>query len=368
MKNSIIYFFEYLGEHFWVLAIFLVILFTLIGRFFAILFFNYLEKKLSATSTEWDDIVLYAVRMPLNLLIWALGVLWAVEIVAAQGNIDILAQYIPGVQRFCIIAGIIWAGLRFFYQAEEVLISSDQYDFDQTTVHVVCKLLRFSTSITGILTLLHSLGISISGILAFGGIGGMAVGFAAKDLLANFFGAFIIYFDRPFGVGDWIISPDRELEGAVEKISWRVTHLRTYDKRLLYVPNSIFTNVIVQNVTRMSHRCINEIVGIRYDDMEKVSAITTEIKALLESHPLIDDTGQYLLVYLSNFGDFSVNLHVRAFSKETSLRNFATLKEEILLKINEIISNNGAEIAFPTQVISFQEKDMQYMLKSASTS
>ena len=107
---------------------------------------------------------------------------------------------------------------------------------------------------------------SVSGLLAFGGIGGIAVGFAAKDLLANFFGGLMIYLDRPFSVGDWIRSPDKEIEGTVEDIGWRLTRIRTFDKRPLYIPNSIFASISVENPSRMSNRRIYEKIGIRYDD------------------------------------------------------------------------------------------------------
>ena len=92
---------------------------------------------------------------------------------------------------------------------------------DETTVTAIAKLARVSIVITAALMAMQTLGISISGVLAFGGIGGIAVGFAAKDLLANFFGGLVIYLDRPFKVGDWIRSPDRDIEGTVVKIGWR---------------------------------------------------------------------------------------------------------------------------------------------------
>ena len=103
---------------------------------------------------------------------------------------------------------------------------------------------------------MQALGYSISGVLAFGGIGGIAVGFAAKDLLANFFGGLMIYLDRPFSVGDWIRSPDKNIEGTVEEIGWRLTRIRTFDKRPLYVPNSTFTQISVENPSRMLNRRI----------------------------------------------------------------------------------------------------------------
>ena len=94
----------------------------------------------------------------------------------------------------------------------------------------------------------------------------------------------MIYFDKPFKIGDWIRSPDRSIEGTVETIGWRLTVIRTFDKRPLYVPNSVFTNIAVENPRRMSNRRINETIGVRYDDMKSVSKIVDDIKAMLSSH------------------------------------------------------------------------------------
>lgn len=94
------------------------------------------------------------------------------------------------------------------------------------------------------------LGFSLSGVLAFGGIGGIAVGFAAKDMLANFFGGLAIYLDRPFIVGEWIRSPDHEIEGTVEHIGWRQTRVRAFNKNPIYVPNSLFSTIVVETPTR----------------------------------------------------------------------------------------------------------------------
>ena len=137
-----------------------------------------------------------------------------------------------------------------------------------------------------ILTVMQLFDYSVSGLLAFGGIGGIAVGFAAKDLLANFFGGLMIYLDRPFSVGDWIRSPDKEIEGTVEDIGWRLTRIRTFDKRPLYIPNSIFASISVENPSRMSNRRIYEKIGIRYDDMSKMNTIVTEVKLMLQKHEL----------------------------------------------------------------------------------
>src|SRR5690554_8109402 len=134
---------------------------------------------------------------------------------------------------------------------------------DYTTVNAISKLSRAVVIITAVLISLQSLGYSLSGVLAFGGVGGIAVGFAAKDLLANFFGGFIVHLDRPFKVGDWIRSPDRKIEGTVEVIGWRLTTIRTFDQRPLYVPNAVFTQIAVENPSRMTNRRIPTTLGIR---------------------------------------------------------------------------------------------------------
>ena len=166
----------------------------------------------------------------------------------------------PDLRMTAFIVLFAWFINRFIYASELNLADKEFYDepFDPATLSAISKLLRMSVVITTGLVIMQSFGYSVSGILAFGGIGGIAVGFAAKDLLANFFGGLMIYLDRPFAEGDWIRSPDQNIEGTVENIGWRLTRIRTFDQRPLYVPNSIFTHISVENPQRMRNRRIYE--------------------------------------------------------------------------------------------------------------
>ena len=197
---------------------------------------------------------------------------------------------------------------------------------------------------------LQSLGYSISGVLAFGGVGGIAVGFAARDLLANFFGGLMIYMDRPFNVGEWIRSPDKEIEGTVEKIGWRLTTIRTFDKRPLYVPNSLFNNISVENPSRMLNRRIKETIGIRYDDLSKMKKIIDDVKKMLKEHPEIDKN-KTLIVNFNEFAPSSLDFFVYTFTKTTDWVHYHEIKQEIMLSIINIIESNGAECAFPTSTL-----------------
>lgn len=200
------------------------------------------------------------------------------------------------------------------------------------------------------LTMMQAFGLSLSGLLTFGGVGGLIVGLAAKDLLSNFFGGLMIYFDRPFKVGDWIRSPDRQIEGTVERIGWRMTSIRTFEKRPLYVPNSVFSNIVVENPSRMLNRRINETIGVRYDDNQKLPIIIEQVRKMLEQHPDIDVT-QTLIVNFNTFGPSSLNFFIYTFTKTVNWVEYHSVKQDVLLKVMEIIQQNGADIAFPTQTI-----------------
>ena len=198
--------------------------------------------------------------------------------------------------------------------------------------------------------MLQLVGVQVSALVAIGGAGTIVVGLAAKDMLANFFGGLMIYTDRPFTVGDWIRSPDRNIEGTVEFIGWRLTRIRTFDKRPLYVANSIFSIIAIENASRMLNRRIKTIIGVRYDDIKHVSAITSDIQSMLESHPDID-ASQSLFVRLVEFADYSVKLQVYTFTKTTNWIEFMEIQQAILLKIADIVEKNGAQMAFPTQTL-----------------
>jgi MscS family membrane protein len=226
---------------------------------------------------------------------------------------------------------------------------------DPTTLHALAKLLRLSVVISAALIALPTLGIEITALLAFGGVGGIAVGFAAQDLLSNFFGGMMIYLDRPFAIGDWIRSPDREIEGTVEHIGWRLTVVRTFDKRPLYIPNSVFNKLALENPSRMRNRRIKETIGIRYGDADKMAVIVRDVKDMLQKHEEID-TSQTLIVNFNEYGASSLNFFIYTFTKTTNWIEFHRIKEDVMLKIIEIVHGHGADFAFPTMTLDGLDK------------
>ncbi len=344
---------SYVVQHGWEVGVFIVVLATATIRFVSKMVFTRIAVRLEKTENLYDDALFEAARRPLGIAIWVIGISLAAHIIAVNNESDLFTvEYISATRDVAVLWLLIWFALRFIRFVEEHVVESGYRDqpIDTTTAKAVGKLLRASVLITGVLLVLQAFGFSISGVLAFGGIGGIAVGFAARDLLANFFGALMIFLDRPFSVGDWVRSPDREIEGTVEEIGWRLTRIRTFDKRPLYIPNSVFASISVENPSRMLNRRIYETVGIRYDDIGVMEPIVNDVETMLKEHEAID-TRQTLMVNFVSFGPSSVDFFVYCFTKTTVWTEFHGIKQDVLLKIAGIIDGHGAEIAFPTQTL-----------------
>ena len=331
--------------------IFLLVLGTATVAFIVSRLILAIENKFKSTKNKWDDAFLHAARRPVVAFVWLQGVYWAAEVAHHFSDAEVFKANGTVLQ-----IGFVWVLVWFLFglvkEVEKVLTSPIKMrkPMDYTTVNAISKLLRAVIIITAVLTALQTLGFSISGVLAFGGVGGIAVGFAAKDLLANFFGGFIIHLDRPFKVGDWIRSPDRNIEGTVEHIGWRLTTIRTFDKRPLYVPNAVFTTIAVENPSRMTNRRISETIGIRYADVHSMQKIVEEIREMLKNHEEID-SNQTLIVNFLAFNASSLDIMLYTFTKTTEWVRFHEIKEDVLLKVSDIIESHGAEIAFPTRTL-----------------
>ncbi|MCF8150080.1 MAG: mechanosensitive ion channel family protein [Burkholderiaceae bacterium] len=336
----------------WLLKALIAVVVTVVLNLVASWLLGKAGRVAEKTANVWDDILIRSARQPLPTLIWVVGIAVAAGMVRRHAD-DPLFDLVAPLRDVGVVVCLAWFLFRLIRLAGnryvEVRIEQGE-DVDRTTVDALSKLGRLSVIVIMVLVVMQTLGFSVSGVLAAGGIGGIAVGFAAKDLLANFFGGLTIYLDRPFSVGEWIRSPDKQIEGTVEAISWRHTRIRGFNKNPIYVPNALFTTIVVENPSRMSHRRIKETIGIRYEDIDKMASIVAEVKAMLQAHPEIDAT-QTLIVNFNEFADSSVNFMIYTFTKTKVWVRYHEVKQDVLLKVADIIARHGAEIAFPTRTL-----------------
>lgn len=336
----------------WVASLIAIALVTLILNQVAQVLLRQAAKVTQRTTTVWDDALVSTASRPLLTAMWVIGLGFMARVLQLESEQPFLAE-VMALRDVALIACVAWFLLRFIGKVSRNILAlrtARGDEVDPTTIDALGKLARLVVLVVVSLTIVQTLGFQVGGLLALGGVGGIAVGFAAKDVLANFFGGLTIYLDRPFVVGEWIRSPDKALEGTVEYISWRHTRIRAFNKNPIYVPNSVFSTIVVENPSRMSHRRIKETIGLRYDDFDKVAPIVAAVQAMLREHPGIDAT-QTLIVNFNQFAASSLDLMIYTFTKTVVWVEFHEIKQDVLLKIGDIIEAHGAQIAFPTQTL-----------------
>ena len=252
------------------------------------------------------------------------------------------------------------------FEKEKTNIKSD-------LINVGLKIINFFIIIMGLLIVLYFAGIDLTAVLSGLGIGGLAVAFAAKDTISNFFGTLAVLFSNVFSQGDWIEVDGQE--GVVVEIGLRVTTLRTFDNALIAIPNGIFANKEIKNWNkRKLGRRIKMKLGVKYDSkQEDINNAIKEIREMLQNHPQIatkntkyehktdygymaklvskDDlegVKKTLLVYLDEFADSSINILVYCFSKSVDWEEWLKTKQDVMEKIMIIFEKNSLEFAFPS--------------------
>ena len=306
-----------------------------------------LFKYFANSKGIFDSSLIVALKKPIIFFVWLFCFIMCINLVMEKVDESIL-QWTKNFKFAAIYLLILIFLMRGITQIKRHhILKKEKHGMvpDYAGLDTVEKLSKVSAFIVWSIFILGSVGVNLNGLLAFGGAGGILVGFAGKDLLTNIFGGLMIYLDKPFAVGDWISSPDQEIEGDVEMIGWRQTRILTFEKFPIYVPNSIFGNIVVQNKSRLRSRRIFENLSIRYTDFAKINNITKEITAFLKEHPAINKK-YTIFSSFQTVKDGLLVLIVHAFAATTEWVRFQEVKQEVLLKVIEIIKKNGAEIAF----------------------
>ncbi len=256
--------------------------------------------------------------------------------------------------------------------------TSEDVSFRKDVVNLALKIFYFLVLIIALLMILKALGVDVSAIIASLGIGGLAVAWASRDILANFFSSILLLIDNSFSQGDWIECGD--INGFVVEIGLRHTTVRTFDNSLLFVPNLKLANEPIRNWTRREvGRRIKMKIGLTYDSpKDKLRLCVEKIKQMLLNHPKIanpDDISlnekdkkllykqqavsiydlqgykRNMLVYLDEFSASSIDILVYCFSNSTNWQEWLAVKEEVMYNIIDIVEEVGLSFAFPSQSI-----------------
>ena len=316
--------------------------------------YRVLHPKFVKESKHGMLVVLDVLYHPFKLFMWLLGLSFLASLYTGSFLEEGLSKTTITILQIGIVFAIGWAFYIFSKEGERVLL--EKWRQDLTTVALFSKICLLAIIFMTTLLVLPILGIPIGGLLAFGGLGGIAVGFAAKDALSNIFGGIVLAIDRPFKIGEWILTPDGKMEGCVESIGWRVTKLRTLEKRVLYVPNNLFSSMVYMNRTRITHYRIWKIIPLRYEDLDKMSTILDQIRKYIAARTDLD-RNEMNFIHLVDLAESAFSLELRVYVKTSDYRKYFQAMEEILLEIYLIVQKAGGELAYPTQTVYLSKEN-----------
>jgi len=308
-------------------------------------FFSMLSKK---TKTDLDDKFLNAIKNPLRFLFIIFGFYFFFLFLEVDKGV------VNHILKGLLIIDLFWALYNVVEQFEGY-IKKSVGKFGKASkefVSFVIKLIKIFIVSIGIISLLQDWGINVTGFLASLGLGGLAFALAAKDTAANIFGGIAILTDNIFKIGEWVKIGD--VEGTVEDIGMRTTKIRAFDKRLIIVPNATIANSAVENFSRRDKRRIVMRIGLVYDTpVEKIQQIVNDIREMLLAHPDIAKD-ESLLIYFDEFEDSSLSIFCYFFTNTAVWSEYLKIKEEINMKIIEIVEKNQSGFAFPSNSVYFE--------------
>jgi MscS family membrane protein len=315
------------------------------------------KRLAQRTKTELDDLLIHAIQKPLEYVVVVLGIYLAFFSLEPPDRVKAWLDSLFWIPYAFLIA---WTMFRCVNVLEYILrgwAKNTTNTLDDQLVPLIIRSAKFIVWILAILMILQNMGYSISGLIAGLGVGGLAVALAAQKTLADVFGSIMLLADRPFIIGDWVQSPDKDVEGTVERIGFRSTRIRTFDQTLVTIPNSRLADFVINNMSERPVRRVWITIGLTYDTPgSKMRKAVAGIDHLLHTHAHVDQAST-ILVRFTDFGSHSLNIMVYYFVDTVAWAEYLRIREDINLEIMEIVENLGLSIAFPTQTVHLHPMD-----------
>lgn len=323
-------------------------LFFVLRGLFARYLLSFLDRWTERTTTTFDDALRNAITDPLKFLFLILGVFFSTQYLAFSGTTELVVE---NINRSLIVVAIFWT-LRNAVEPLGEFIRNLNRMLTPEIVDWMITGARVGVILIGAATVLQIWGIQVAPIIAGLGLFGVAVALGAQDLFKNLIGGLSILVERRFGFGDWI-KVDGVVEGTVEKIGFRSTLIRRFDKAPVYVPNQHLSDNAVTNFTAMTYRRISWSIGLEYRTThDQLRQVRDEIEAyLIGNEDFVQPPAAALFVRVDAFNASSIDLMVYCFTHTTVWGDWLVLKEKLAYRIKEVVEGAGTGFAFPSQSV-----------------
>jgi len=322
----------------------------------------WLKRLAAKTQTRFDDLLLELLNGPVKIVAF---------VIFLHVGLSVF-QWPPVVEAVLSKGLIIIVACSLTYMASKLIdlllgvwrkraVSPEDEQFHKQLFPIIRKSLKVFVIIIAFLVTAQNLGLNITGLIASLSIGGLALGLAAQDTLANLFGAVAVFVDKPFRVGDRIQLD--HVDGVVETIGFRSTRVRNQDGHLVTIPNKTIGNATITNIaSRPNIRTLMNI-GISYDaSREKIQEAVNTLNEIFKKHPNTQD----VWISFDKFGDFALNISVIHWWSNTDYKAYLNGMQEINLAIKQRFDEAGIGFAFPTQTL-YVKQDSEWRVGEAVT-
>lgn len=337
-----------LGNELWkyIFSLLYIFLAFYLSKFLDYLTRVWLKRLTDRTANKLDDLLLELLNGPVKVISF---------VIFLRIGLDVF-DWPPKVQAVLGKSFIIIVAVTVTYTVMKLVdvlmgywhlrTADSDPQFRQQIFPIIRKSLKVFVGVVATLVTLSNIGVNITAALASLSIGGLAVGLAAQDTLANLFGAVAILLDKPFRIGDRITLDN--VDGTVEIIGLRSTRIRNLDGHLVTIPNKTMGNATLTNITSQPNIKTVMNLGLTYDTpVEKVRRALALLEEIYRAHPKTGD----LLVGFNKFADSSLNILVVHWWNSKDFKEYLAGMQELNLQIKERFDAEGISFAFPTQTL-----------------
>ncbi|WP_231510799.1 mechanosensitive ion channel family protein [Bacillus sp. UNC438CL73TsuS30] len=330
------------------ISIGILLLFILFRNLFTKYVFQLILKLAKKTPTDFITQICLSFERPLGWFFIIFGLYLAMDYFP---YIDQHNTFFLKFLRSMVIVLITWGLFNLSSPTSGILISVNEKinnKIDLILIPFISRAIRVIMIAISLSIIGQEFDYDVNGLVAGLGLGGLAFALAAKEAVGNLIGGIVIVTEKPFSIGDWILTPS--VEGIVEDINFRSTKIRTFSQALVTVPNATLANEAITNWSRMGKRRISFDLGLNYrTTKEQIQRVVHRIELMLNNHEEIHP--ETVMVAFDHYNESSLDVLVYFFTNSTVWAEHVKIKHEINLEIMGILEEEGVEIAFPSRTI-----------------
>ena len=335
----------------WIVAFAIILVLCTIIKLFKSLVLKRIKNWVQRTNTDWDNFAVRITESALIPLLYVSAVYFGIKTLALPDKADdiIHLAYLV-VFTFFILKVISAAFRKFVYSFIRREENSEGKEKQAAGLIIVINVLIW---ILGVIFLADNLGYNVTTLIAGLGVGGIAIALAAQAVLGDLFSYFVIFFDRPFEIGDFVVVGNDN--GIIEYIGIKTTRIRTLSGEQLICSNTDLTNSRLQNFKRMERRRIVFSLGVTYQTThEQLSEIPGLVKEIITSKPKLQfDRGHF-----SGYGDFSLNFEFVYYVLDPDYTIYMDNQQAVYLEIFAKFAAKEIEFAYPTQTLFVSQQNV----------